>query len=113
MIDPPTSREWKRRASRLMLTARGRSGLLRGPLSVTIEAVFARPRSERIGIRSWCDRCVGDGDNIAKAALDAANGILWRDDSQVAQLVVLRLVGARGESAHVRMTVATLSGDVP
>lgn len=35
-----------------------------------------------------------DLDNIAKLVLDALNGILWRDDSQVVSLTIIKQYGA-------------------
>lgn len=34
-----------------------------------------------------------DADNIAKAVLDALNGVVWLDDRQVVELVVLKAYG--------------------
>ncbi len=34
-----------------------------------------------------------DADNIAKACLDALTGLLWRDDRQVVQLSIEKLIG--------------------
>jgi Holliday junction resolvase RusA-like endonuclease len=49
-----------------------------------------------------------DGDNLAKNALDSANGILWRDDAQVVELTVrkhdVRIAGGE-ERTEVRVIV--------
>lgn len=44
-----------------------------------------------------------DLDNLAKAVLDAANGILWADD---AQIVEMRLVKAYDERPGIRLIVS-------
>lgn len=49
---------------------------------------------------------LNDGDNLAKAVMDAGNGVLWNDDGQVAHLVVERWWGAQGEAPFVRVEVA-------
>ena len=48
-----------------------------GPMRVIIE-VYIRRKAH----------CVPDVDNLAKAVLDACNGLLWADDGQVVELVV-------------------------
>lgn len=47
-----------------------------------------------------------DGDNLAKAVMDAGNAVIWNDDGQVAHLVVERWWGAQGEAPFVRVEVA-------
>lgn len=63
-----------------------------GPVSVEIIATFAIPKSwskrkasENLH-RPHCQK--PDGDNIAKAALDALNRIAWADDGQVYSISV-------------------------
>lgn len=69
------------------------------PLCVTTEAVLPIPKSYSKAKR---DRClVGvvrptgrpDVDNLCKAALDALNGIVWRDDSLIVDLHVIKRYG--------------------
>lgn len=48
-----------------------------------------------------------DCDNIAKAVLDALNGIAYKDDSQVADLVVRKRFG---EKAHVSVRIESEGG---
>lgn len=85
--------------------------VLAGPIEVVIEAVFSLapshwrktaplPRRPKVG--------KPDPDNVAKAYLDAANGILWGDDSQIARLVVERWTGAQGEAPFAVVTVREL-----
>lgn len=61
---------------------------LEGPLSVTLFAQFMTPkRGKKDG-----DYHTGrpDADNLAKAANDALNGIVWRDDAQIASMQVIK-----------------------
>ena len=58
-----------------------------GPLSMTIVAEFARPKTGQKG--DWCEKRP-DADNIAKAVLDALNGIAYADDAQVVDLRVTK-----------------------
>lgn len=43
-----------------------------------------------------------DVDNLAKTVLDAAKGIVWRDDHQVHRLVVVKHLGVGKENAGTR-----------
>ena len=58
-----------------------------GPVLVTILFRFARPKSHTKAARLDDNhRQKPDLDNLAKAVLDALNGICWLDDSQVCQI---------------------------
>ena len=64
--------------------------VLEGPLAVTITAQLLRPKSAPKRRVTWP---IGrpDADNYAKLVLDALNGVLWRDDSQVVDLHVRKV----------------------
>lgn len=49
-----------------------------------------------------------DLDNLVKLVLDAANGVVWRDDAQVEQIHA-RLT--RGDEAETRITVSEFPDD--
>ena len=71
------------------------------PVNVVIDFVFGRPKSHlrKSGLRSDAPvlpRC--DLDNMAKAVLDALNGVAWVDDSQVSRLVVEKSYGSEGRT---------------
>lgn len=89
---------------------------LEGPLAVHVRAVFPRPRAARGAGRAW-HVGAGDADNVAKAVLDAGGvtraPLVWRDDRQVAHLVVSKLIAAEGEAPHVEVDVARLLEVVP
>ena len=84
---------------------------LEGPLSVQIIAVFPRPASKR-----WKNKPMlrfpklskPDADNIAKANLDALNGLLFVDDAQVARLLVEKWLASGDEQPHVEISVGSL-----
>lgn len=69
------------------------------PLSVRINAYFPIPKSTSKKKRAQMEsgeirhtkKC--DADNIAKACLDALNGIAFYDDSQVCELTVFKYYG--------------------
>lgn len=83
------------------------------PVSVTIVAAFPRPRSEARagGPVEWSARQVDDGDNIAKAVLDAGIRVLWPNDGWVSRLVVLRVLAPAGHHGAVGVRVAPLRHD--
>lgn len=113
VYEPKESRSWKGTAQVWMQKEmRKRKPWEAGvALSVDIEAVFPCPASAHkkipVGFR-WHTKAQGDCDNIAKAVLDAGNGVLWDDDRQVAMLTVRKFVAAQGQLAHVRVRVEEL-----
>ncbi len=113
VIDPAKSRSWKGAAQIHMQQAMRGGAPLAGPLSVTILAVFACPTTDHRkrdprGQR-WHAKAGGDADNIGKACLDAATGVLWIDDRQVSRLVVEKIIGAQGEAPRVEIFVSELA----
>lgn len=83
------------------------------PVEVSLLFVSALPKSkERKTIQVLRDWCVslrkGDADNLAKGPLDAAKGIIWHDDTQVASLRIEKVVGAQGELPRTEMMVRAL-----
>lgn len=118
--DPTKSRNWKATAQEHMVLAcngellpvMGKMVHGWGPLSLLIEAVFPCPTSdyrkrEPTPRRRACGSR-NDADNIAKAVMDAGNGVLWLDDGQIAALRVEKWIGAQGEAPYVRLVVEDL-----
>src|SRR5690606_37139996 len=109
MYDPKASRDWQGSATWLMVEAAKRSGwkLTHEPVAVVIHAIFPCPKGDyRKGDprpRRWHTKRGGDADNIAKAVLDAGNGVLWHDDCQVANLNVHTMIGAQDEPPAVEI----------
>jgi len=78
----------------------------RGTVSVVIDAVFVRPAYHKTkrGVKVTAPEIPRqDVDNIAKAVLDALNGVAWVDDTQVQRLVVEKSYGTEGRTT-VRIT---------
>lgn len=73
--------------------------LLDGPLSLAVQAVFAMPKGwsqkRRLAalIQIEWHTAKPDGDNILKAVGDGLNGIVWRDDAQIARCSITKAYG--------------------
>lgn len=91
---PAGTLEQERRIRAAYLTAG--CGSMEGPLAVRIRAVMPYPKNypkKRRGPDVWHYKRP-DADNIAKTVLDALNGVAYKDDGQVARLVVEKLYGS-------------------
>lgn len=107
MFDPPKSRAWKGGAQIHMQHAMEGRSPLDGPLEVVVVGVWILPKTKerRVPVpRQWRPQRP-DAENVAKAVLDAGNGVLWRDDAQVVRLIVEKWIGAQGESPGVLIEV--------
>lgn len=73
---------------------------MEGPIDMTVEAHFSVPKSwpkrKREAALQGAEPHTSrpDCDNVVKAALDAFNGIVWRDDSQVVRIIASKHYGA-------------------
>ena len=91
---------------------------MEGALVCLIDLFFAVPVSYRAGKRlAACHNVIkptgrntGDGDNHAKAIMDALTGICWRDDSQVTLLMVRKRYGVK-DAAIVEITTDDYKGE--
>ena len=88
--------------------------LLYGPIRATIEAYYGIPKSKSKKAKELMSNQVirptkkPDADNIAKAILDSLNGIAYKDDSQVVELIVIKYYA---ENGFVKVTLEELEGD--
>lgn len=88
-----------------------------GPLSVEIRCYFRRPKghSTKRGLRPnaplWMTS-KPDGDNIAKAVLDALTSLgAWADDAQVACLVVEKLYTTLDQPVGARIRISEIKAE--
>jgi Holliday junction resolvase RusA-like endonuclease len=85
-----------------------------GPVSVVIRAYLAIPKSfsrvehQRAVLGRRRPTSKPDGDNMAKAACDFMNGIVYADDKQIAYLSVAKFYG---EIPRVEIEVAAIDVD--
>lgn len=85
---------------------------LTGPLGVVVLLVFPRAKQQ-----IWKTKPMPrlphtkkpDFDNCAKAVLDALNGLLFMDDSQVCCAHIEKCIAAGDEQPHVQVTIETLA----
>ena len=63
-----------------------------GPIKMSIWALFEPPKSyskkKKMELFDTPHLKKPDADNIAKAICDALNGIAWKDDSQISDLII-------------------------
>jgi Holliday junction resolvase RusA-like endonuclease len=81
---------------------------LESPLRIRLLFVMPRPASRIWKKRPmprepYIGRC--DWDNLAKAACDALNGTLWRDDRQIWHADVTAVTAAGDEASHAEIEV--------
>ena len=73
-------------------------------VAVTIDIMRELPGSRPKRVQSEADTYKPDVDNVAKAVLDALNGVAYKDDSQVVSLSVLKCDRTRTPT-RMRVTV--------
>lgn len=82
-----------------------------GPVAISIIAVFERPkalqRKTKIMHRQW-KYTKPDCDNVQKAIMDSFNGLMWKDDAQVARTSFDKCVASGDEAPFVEVTVEAL-----
>lgn len=76
-------------AARLLAKAAHRGELITGPVRLTVDFVFPVPKK----LKSNYVTKRPDADNLAKGVMDALNLVIWKDDSQVAELIVRKMYG--------------------
>jgi len=83
IADPAKSRDWKGYA-KMCLAAAAPPEPADCPVMMAVTFVFERPKSRKRD--NWVS-VKPDLDNLVKGIQDAGNGILYRDDRQIAYLV--------------------------
>lgn len=104
---PEKTAAYERRLRSVASVEALRQGLrepMTGPLSVIVEAVFANTLKSEIGSPHSVKP---DADNVLKT-LDALNGVIWKDDSQIARATVTKRRANMGEHPHLWVSVEKL-----
>lgn len=109
--DPKENKDWKAYCATFMLEAMSGLEPLAGPVRLIIECHFAMPKSRwlkksrRLG--SWHTK-KPDLSNLEKGIEDAANGILWHDDSQVCWKESKKILGDQGSAPYTTVKVVEM-----
>ena len=86
-----------------------RDAPLCGPLSLKLCFVMPRPKAKQ-----WKTRPMprepytasrNDFDNLAKSVTDALTGLVWRDDGQIWQADIVRVIANGNEQPHVEVQI--------
>ena len=100
--------EWGNRVA-LAANAAKPPALFQGPLTVVLEFHRARPMSTKKSVTEPITR--PDLGNLSKGLLDALQGIVYRDDAQIVELLERKRF-ADGRGPGVAITVSAHVGEV-
>lgn len=78
----PKYSKFKKQLSILLQFHFGKKKPIEGPVELRVSFSFIKPKTSK----NDCPVVRPDLDNFLKAVMDAANGILWGDDSQVVSI---------------------------
>jgi Holliday junction resolvase RusA-like endonuclease len=76
-----------------------------GPLSVRVTFMIEKPKS----VKREYPTVKPDTDNYIKGVLDAANGILWKDDCQIIEIWACKFYG---EVGSIQLRVDTVDSEI-
>lgn len=82
--------------------------MIEGPVCLDLQFVMPRPQNKRWKTREmprYPNTKSPDIDNLAKSVMDALNGLAWKDDKQIYNLVATKMVAAGGEQPHVEVNI--------
>lgn len=98
VVDPPKCFRFKKNFATLVKSLRRESELHIGALRVSIDIYrkFETPMNQGYG----------DIDNLAKSILDACNGVIWKDDSQIVDLHIRKFITS--ENPHVGIRIGEI-----
>lgn len=112
IIDPARSRSWKGAAQvhyiqQVLAHDVPRPAFPDGPLKMEVDAYFTRPKSlgAKASPLAIYRPSRPDADNIGKACMDAAIGVLFGDDAQVVHLTIRKFYAAVGDGARVEVSI--------
>lgn len=123
-VNPPLYRAWLQFVRRHVLAAMHRSGRIqrvadkevpvmwKGPVMVQAVMIFKRP--QYMCTTKWGDSrefhmATPDGDNVLKGLTDAAEGLVYPNDSRVSQGRYLKGVGKRNDKTCIGITFQDLT----
>ena len=111
VIDDPKSRSHKAYIQDVAARLWGNQPPLDCEVWLEIVCKFQLPRSKwrkREPVNEHYHMARQDADNLAKAVMDALNGVVYLDDRQVVSLTVQKLRAAQGEPSETLVQIAWL-----
>lgn len=86
---------------------------LEGPLMLQMTCVLRRPGKlkKRSDNPPRYDTRKPDLDNLMKSVADSLNGLLYKDDAQIAEVNMVKTVAAGNEQPHVKIAIGVLDDD--
>lgn len=112
VYQPKKGTTWKKTAHDHMLASiRERPYIPEGPIRLIVWAIFTCPKSDHRKTMEVPARWRGkmpDGDNVLKAVKDAAKGVLWLDDNQVADARIMTITAGQHQAPRVIFEVEKL-----
>lgn len=104
IYETPADRAYKK-ALRAAYVAQGGQNYGAAPVAVTILAFGELPKSKPKRMEAEPFVTKPDADNIAKAVLDALEGVAFDNDKQVTKLIVVKKDRRRGQGEGLRVYV--------
>lgn len=109
---PKKSRDYEKKVRDCYIAQGGQMFPDDTPLFASITAIFPIPSSlskKRRALFNGKRHCKKpDADNVAKAILDALNGVAYRDDSAVSSLLVYK---SYGDDARVTVSIKAVTSE--
>lgn len=88
------------------------AAMIEGACLIQISVMWELPQSKwkrKAPVPAHARIAKPDADNVAKIVCDALNGVVFRDDSQVACLTVAKINAAQGETGRLIVLVAPIT----
>jgi len=90
-----------------------------GPVKLIVKACHASPKGLVRKTSGMCERMHSkrpDIDNVLKHVMDAANGVLWGDDTQVVEVRIVQVssaipIGGPAEQGYLNIRVEDFSNE--
>lgn len=107
-LTPKNTRQHEKVLKQIAKLTYGGNAPMTGPVRLEVEAVFTKPKSwsKKKKLATFWHTSTPDADNLAKIT-DALNGVVWKDDAQVCELVVRKFYSDDG-SEYMRFTITEL-----
>lgn len=113
---PSATKKWKQRVANAAAEAMGNASRIEsGPVRLALWIYFERPQTMIWKTRPMPEipaERYEDWDNLGKAISDGMNGIVYRDDRQIAEAIVRKIICAGPGYGEVRPRVVVEVGEM-